>query len=90
MIGVAAAHQPQARLRGAAASPEEADRQVIPYSPHTVKLVRALAGQAAVSIENSRLYEAIERLFEGFVQAAVTAIEQRDPTTSGHSERVAT
>ncbi|MGZ8710756.1 MAG: HD-GYP domain-containing protein, partial [Thermoanaerobaculia bacterium] len=34
-------------------------------------------------------YESIERLFEGFVTAAVTAIEQRDPTTSGHSFRVA-
>jgi HD-GYP domain-containing protein (c-di-GMP phosphodiesterase class II) len=36
------------------------------------------------------LYEDIERLFEGFVTAAVTAIESRDPTTSGHSGRVAT
>ena len=43
---------------------------------------RALAAQAAVAIENSRLYEDIERLFEGFVTAAVTAIESRDPTTS--------
>src|SRR5213079_1542205 len=42
------------------------------------------------AIENSLLYEDIERLFEGFVTAAVTAIEQRDPTTSGHSGRVAT
>src|SRR5262249_31532637 len=40
--------------------------------------------------ENSRLYEDIERLFQGFVTAAVTAIEARDPTTSGHSSRVAT
>jgi len=71
------------------ASPEDAARQIIAYSPHTVKIVKALAGQAAVSIENSQLYEAIERLFEGFVKAAVHAIEQRDPTTSGHSERVA-
>ena len=30
-----------------------------------------------------------ENLFEGFVHASVTAIEQRDPTTSGHSHRVA-
>jgi response regulator RpfG family c-di-GMP phosphodiesterase len=29
-------------------------------------------------------------LFDGFVQASVTAIESRDPTTSGHSTRVAT
>jgi response regulator RpfG family c-di-GMP phosphodiesterase len=34
------------------------------------------------------LYNEIETLFEGFVSAAVTAIEQRDPTTSGHSLRV--
>jgi HD-GYP domain-containing protein (c-di-GMP phosphodiesterase class II) len=72
------------------ASPEDSARQLIAYSPHSVKMVKALAGQAAVSVENSQLYEAIERLFEGFVKAAVLAIEQRDPTTSGHSERVAT
>ncbi|HEU4763345.1 MAG TPA: HD domain-containing phosphohydrolase [Gemmatimonadales bacterium] len=71
-------------------APEDAEREVLAYSPHTVKLVKALAGQAGVSVENSQLYEAIERLFEGFVKAAVTAIEQRDPTTSGHSLRVAT
>ncbi len=42
-----------------------------------------------MAVENNLLYESIERLFEGFVTAAVTAIEQRDPTTSGHSFRVA-
>src|SRR5213083_2121748 len=66
----------------------DVDRQVVPFSKRTVELVTALAGQAAVAIENSRLYEDIERLFEGFVLAAVTAIEQRDPTTFGHSGRV--
>ncbi len=66
------------------------DAQVTPYSRRTVELVSGLAGQAAVSIENSQLYESIEQLFEGFVRAAVTAIEQRDPTTFGHSGRVAT
>jgi HD-GYP domain-containing protein (c-di-GMP phosphodiesterase class II) len=70
-------------------SPADADTKVQPYSPHLVKLVRSLAGQAGVALENSQLYQEIERLFEGFVRAAVTAIEQRDPTTSGHSERVA-
>ena len=69
--------------------PQDFDAEVIRYSQRVVELVSALAGQAAVSIENSGLYEDIERLFEGFVRAAVTAIEQRDPTTFGHSGRVA-
>ena len=71
------------------ATPTDVEQQVVPYSRRTVELVTALAGQAAVAIENSRLYEEIERLFEGFVKAAVHAIEQRDPTTFGHSGRVA-
>jgi len=61
----------------------------VPFSKRTVELVTALAGQAAVAIENSQLYERIEQMFEGFVKAAVHAIEQRDPTTFGHSGRVA-
>lgn len=70
-------------------TPADTEAQVVPFSKRTVELVTALAGQAAVAIENSRLYEDIERLFEGFVTAAVLAIEQRDPTTFGHSGRVA-
>jgi len=65
------------------------EREVIPYDQRSVELVNALASQAAVAIENSLLYEDIEALFEGFVKASVKAIEQRDPTTSGHSDRVA-
>ncbi len=64
--------------------------QVVPFDQRSADLVAALAAQAAVAIENSQLYEDIERLFEGFVTAAVTAIESRDPATSGHSFRVAT
>jgi HD-GYP domain-containing protein (c-di-GMP phosphodiesterase class II) len=77
---------PEARLR----TPDDVKAAVIPFDQRSADLVAALAAQAAVAIENSRLYEDIERLFEGFVTAAVTAIESRDPTTSGHSFRVAT
>ena len=72
------------------ASAEVVEREVVSYDQHSVELVTALASQAAVGIENSQLYADIEKLFEGFVTAAVTAIESRDPTTSGHSSRVAT
>ena len=53
------------------------------------ELMLALGGQAAQAIENAMLHEEINSLFEGFVQASVGAIESRDPTTAGHSGRVA-
>ncbi len=62
---------------------------VVPYPVRFRNLAASLASQAAVALENSRLYRSIEALFEGFVLASVTAIESRDPTTSGHSLRVA-
>ncbi len=63
-------------------------RNVHAFPGHAVRLGLSLASQAAVAYENSLLYRDIENLFDGFVNAAVTAIEQRDPTTSGHSHRV--
>jgi response regulator RpfG family c-di-GMP phosphodiesterase len=50
----------------------------------------SLGHQVGIAIENANLYEEINHLFEGFISASVLAIESRDPTTSGHSERVAT
>jgi HD-GYP domain-containing protein (c-di-GMP phosphodiesterase class II) len=75
---------PQARLTDANA----VRRYVRPFPEHAVRLGLSLASQAAVAYENSQLYRDIENLFDGFVSAAVKAIEQRDPTTSGHSQRV--
>ncbi|HSA92709.1 MAG TPA: HD domain-containing phosphohydrolase [Terriglobales bacterium] len=63
--------------------------QVVPYSQRMQEIAASLASQAAVALENSQLYQAIQALFEGFVKASVIAIEARDPTTSGHSFRVA-
>ncbi len=71
-------------------SPKEAVEQVVPFSRRSQELALSLASQAAVALENNLLYRDIQQLFEGFVKASVTAIESRDPTTSGHSERVAT
>jgi HD-GYP domain-containing protein (c-di-GMP phosphodiesterase class II) len=75
---------PSARLTTA----ESVTKEVHPFSERAVRLALSLASQAAVAYENGRLYHDIEKLFEGFVQASITAIEQRDPTTSGHSQRV--
>jgi HD-GYP domain-containing protein (c-di-GMP phosphodiesterase class II) len=71
------------------ADADAVEEHVTTFGSRIIDLVAALASQAAVAVENARLYEDIERLFEGFVTASVKAIEQRDPTTSGHSGRVA-
>ena len=67
---------------------EDADRYVLPYTAREVSLVRSLASQAAVSIENARLYMQIEQILESVVKASVSAIDERDPATAGHSLRV--
>jgi HD-GYP domain-containing protein (c-di-GMP phosphodiesterase class II) len=80
-----AKNDPAARLRNEA----DVAAHVQPFHERSVRLALSLASQAAVAYENRKLYNDIQTLFEGFVKAAVTAIEQRDPTTSGHSLRVA-
>jgi HD-GYP domain-containing protein (c-di-GMP phosphodiesterase class II) len=80
-----AKNDPAARLRSEA----DVAAHVLPFHERSVRLALSLASQAAVAYENRKLYNDIQTLFEGFVKAAVTAIEQRDPTTSGHSLRVA-
>jgi HD-GYP domain-containing protein (c-di-GMP phosphodiesterase class II) len=62
---------------------------VIPFTAVDEELVTSLASQAAVALENNLLIRDIKNLFDSLVRASVTAIEQRDPTTSGHSGRVA-
>lgn len=65
------------------------DEFVVTFDERYNSLMEAIAGQAAVAIENNRLINQIQMQFEEFVKASVTAIESRDPATSGHSFRVA-
>lgn len=70
-------------------TPSDFETGVVPFDPVAETCVAALASQAGIALENVLLYREVTTLFDGFVQAAVTAIESRDPTTSGHSNRVA-
>jgi len=64
------------------------EKTVVPFGEESVEILRAIASQAAVSLQKNALLEDINQLFESFVQASVKTIEQRDPSTSGHSFRV--
>lgn len=62
---------------------------ICPFDGEDESILMSFGTQAAICLENVDLYADIQRLFEGFVRASITAIESRDPSTGGHSERVA-
>ena len=90
VIGVVQLINRRRRADRALRTPADFDENVVPFDAGSEQLALALASQAGICLENAILYEEIQNLFAGFVDAAVTAIESRDPTTSGHSRRVAT
>ncbi len=70
-------------------NPQDPESRVCAFENGDESLLSSFAAQAAICLENLDLYADIQRLFEGFIKASITAIEARDPSTGGHSERVA-
>jgi HD-GYP domain-containing protein (c-di-GMP phosphodiesterase class II) len=67
---------------------DSVEAEVVSFRPEDLEMIESIASQAAVAIDNKNLLDSIQALFDGFVEASVTAIEQRDPSTAGHSGRV--
>jgi HD-GYP domain-containing protein (c-di-GMP phosphodiesterase class II) len=70
-------------------TPEDFETKVFAFDQRYEPLMEAVANQASIAIENARMLEHIRSQFEAFVRASVFAVESRDPSTRGHSERVA-
>lgn len=51
-------------------------------------LFEAIAREAAVAIENARLYQDLEELLTGAIRSVVQLIDAKDDYTAGHSARV--
>ncbi len=62
--------------------------EVIPFAPEDVRIVEALASQAAVALDNQMLLESQKKLLESFIQMIAAAIDAKSPYTGGHCERV--
>ena len=66
-----------------------AEGERIPFDKKYESMVRSLASQAAVAINNTLLIDGIENLFKSLIVYTVKAIDARSPHTAGHSSRVA-
>ncbi len=60
-----------------------------PPSSDDLQLLRLMANQAAIAVQNSRLYSQANRLFVESIGALSDAIEIRDSYTAGHSQQIA-
>jgi HD-GYP domain-containing protein (c-di-GMP phosphodiesterase class II) len=59
------------------------------FTPEDLDLFTLIASSGAFALERAELTRDIYQMFEAFVYASVAAIDARDPTTAGHSQRVA-
>lgn len=58
------------------------------YRSGDLKIISTLAAYAALLLDSERLYADLERVFFNTVSSMVEAIDAKDPSTRGHSERV--
>lgn len=65
-----------------------ADGSIQAFAPAIQQLVESLASQAAIALNNRRLIDQLEDLFEALINLINTAIDEKSPYTGGHCERV--
>ncbi|MDI6641084.1 MAG: GAF domain-containing protein [Elusimicrobiota bacterium] len=68
---------------------EVINKKTSDFNEYDESILAALASQAGIAIENTKLYESQQNLFRSFIKTIAAVIDARDPATRGHSERVA-
>lgn len=62
--------------------------KVGPFAGERVRLIEALASQAAIALENQMLLRAQKALLDAFIQVMARSIDNKSPYTSKHCQRV--
>lgn len=60
------------------------------FSEDDLGLIKSLAVQVAIAVENAKLYSDLKETFYSTAEALAETIELRDPYTGGHTRRVMT
>ncbi|BEP29161.1 HD domain-containing phosphohydrolase [Helicovermis profundi] len=70
-------------------SDSDYENHVTAFLESEEKIISSLSSQAAILIERSELFIELNDLLESSIKTLTTALDQRDPITAGHSNRVA-
>ena len=62
--------------------------KIVSFSEELVDLVEALSSQASVALTNQLLINEQKKLFRSFIKLVVDALDNKDPVTGGHCNRV--
>ncbi len=65
------------------------DGAIVPFPREAEEIVRALASLAAVSLNNTRLQQAVNEILHSFVSVMVDAIDARSPHNAAHTRHMA-
>ncbi|RKX76003.1 MAG: hypothetical protein DRP87_13090, partial [Spirochaetes bacterium] len=75
------------KILGVISLGEERSWERSPFTKEKVDLCQSIAAQAAVAIENARMYEELQQSFTQTIAALAAAVDAKDPYTGGHSQR---
>jgi HD-GYP domain-containing protein (c-di-GMP phosphodiesterase class II) len=65
------------------------DKQTGDFDSSDAKLVRSLADESSIYLDNSRLFDDLHGLLMGLLHSLTSAVDAKDTYTCGHSQRVA-
>jgi len=67
---------------------EAAATDEVSASGHLLSLMKAIAGSAAIALENQQLLQAQKNLMDSLIKLVASAIDAKSPHTGGHCTRV--